>query len=165
MGPLALPLTIAGAGLSAVSNLYAGSEAEAQGKAQQQANEFEAQQLDVNAGQEIASSQRTAIEDRRQARLAQSTIRARAAASGGGADDPTVLNLEANAAGEGEYQALTDLYEGASRARGLRMQASADRFEGKQYALAGKRARSGSYFSAATSLFGGVGQGLMAKYG
>lgn len=105
----------------------------------------EARQLEAKAGTERAISQRQAMEERRQARLAASRGLAVAAASGGGADDPTVVNTLANIAGEGEYRALTALYNGEETARGDEAQAKARRKEAKNV----KRA---SYFKAANTI-------------
>jgi hypothetical protein len=60
----------------------------------------EAAQLDAMAGQDRASSQREAVEQRRQARLLQSRALAVGAATGG-AMDPTVVNTIADLEGEG----------------------------------------------------------------
>jgi len=105
----------------------------------------EAAQLEVQAGTERAISQRSAMEERRQARLVASRGVAVAAASGGGVDDPTVVNLLADIEGEGEYRALTALYNGEEEARGLEGQAKARRKEAKNV----KRA---SYFKAASTI-------------
>src|SRR3954470_23681372 len=53
--------------------------------------EFEANQLEVQAGQVVAASQRDVLDVQRVGRLAQSRARAVAAASGGGASAPTVI--------------------------------------------------------------------------
>ncbi len=64
------------------------------------------------AGETRATSQREAIEARRQARLASSRALAVSAASGAGAGDPDVINRIAELEGEGEYNALRAMYEG-----------------------------------------------------
>lgn len=126
-------------------------------RSQAKALKGQARQLDAQAGDARAVSQRDAIEQRRQARLVESRGLAVAAASGGGADDPTVVNLLANVAGEGEYRALTALYNGESDARGLESEADARRKEAKNV----KRA---SYFKAASSLLS-AGSSLQQRYG
>jgi len=105
----------------------------------QQAKEAksEAAQLDAASGQERASSQRDAMEQRRQATLVNSRALALAAASGGGASDPTVVNMMANTAGEGEYRALTSLYNGDQQARSYEAKAKGLRREGKNAKLQG----------------------------
>lgn len=69
-----------------------------------------------------AIGQRQAIEERRQARLVDSALQARA---GGGGLDQTVMELSADITGEGEYRALSALYEGEMGALGLEDQANA----------------------------------------
>lgn len=105
---------------------------------------FEADQLRVNAGQEVAAGQRGAIEARRQGVLTQSRAIATAAAGGGSIADPTVVNILARNAGEGVYRAGLSLYQGQERARQMRMQA-----EGKDYeasaALIGGDAQARAY--------------------
>ena len=117
----------------------------------------EADQLDEQAGRTRASSQRQAMEERRQARLVASRALAVAAASGGGADDPTVVNLIANTEGEGEYRALTALYNGNEDALGMEAQAKAKRREAKNVKTA-------SYLKAAGSIIG-AGSTLADRYG
>lgn len=76
------------------------------------AAEEEALEFERRAGESRATSQREAIEERRQARLAKSRTTAVAAASGGSATDPDIVNRIADIEGEGEYNFLRALYEG-----------------------------------------------------
>lgn len=61
-----------------------------------------------------AEAQREALTETRKARYAQSRARAVAAASGAGANDPTVENLINDIGDEGEYNKLAALYSGDS---------------------------------------------------
>lgn len=79
----------------------------------------DARQLRRLAGQDRATSQRAANEERRRARLLESRARAVAAKSGAGVSDPTVINLMADLSAEGEYRALTRMYEGETGAQSL----------------------------------------------
>lgn len=99
---------------------------------------YQADQMEIRAGQERAetarlateqraASQRDAIDQRRQGVLVASRARALAAASGGGVSDPTVTNILAGIDSEAEYRVLTALYRGESAAQGTE-------FEGKQRA-------------------------------
>ena len=128
--------------VSAFGSIFSGNAqskaAKAAAKNTKNAAKFEAAQYNQAAGQERASSQRAAIEARRQGRLKQSRAVAVAAASGAGASDPTVMNIIADLAGEGEYNALTALYNGEESARGLEMKAKAAMFQGKSDASAYK---------------------------
>lgn len=96
----------------------------------QQAAEFQAAQLRQNAGQAMASAQRRAFDVDRQSKYVASAALASAAASGGGASDPTVVNLIARNAGEFAYRKAVALYQGEDKARALNLQADAKEFEG-----------------------------------
>ena len=145
MGAAAIPLMVAGTALSAGSTILgANSEAKQYKSA--------AAQLDVQAGAERAMSQRDAFEQRRQARLLSSRGLAVAAASGAGADDPTVVNALADIEGEGEYRALTALYNGEEQARADESQAKAYRKAGKNAKLAGYLKAGGTILSAGATM-------------
>lgn len=118
-------LTIGSSVLSGLGQMQAGKAANANAK-------FQAGQMEQQAGQERASSQRDAIAQRRQSTIMQSNAQAAAAASGGGATDPTVLNITGNLAKEGEYNALSALFAGEERARGQELAATSTRMQGKQ---------------------------------
>lgn len=157
--PLMIPLMIAGTALSAASTI-SGAKAQSdseiaagdaqleQSFAQQRDLDFEADQLDNNAKQERATGQRNALEARRESRLAQSTLQARAASSGGGATDPTVLDLAAGLAGRGEYQSLLAMASGENAAVGLEEQARGNRITGESIVAGGQGARKASVLKA-----------------
>lgn len=146
---LALAASVGGSVLSGLGQIQAGRAANANAK-------FQAAQLEQQAGQERASAQREAIAQRRQATIAQSNAQAAAASSGGGATDPTVLNITGNLAKEGEYNALSALFEGEERARGLGLQATTARMEGKQ-------AKRQGMIGGISTIIGGAGS-AMSKY-
>ena len=89
--------------------------------------------------------------------MASSRALAIAAASGAGADDPTVVNAIADIEGEGEYRALTALYEGNVAGDDLERQAKARRREAKSV-------KKQSYFKAAGTILG-AGASLADRYG
>jgi hypothetical protein len=120
-------VAIAGAVISLLSSFQKGRQARADG-------EFQAAQQEQAAGQDRAAVQRQAIDQRRQARLANSRLQALAAGSG---NDPTVANLAADIADEGELRALTSLYQGEEHARGLEMGADSARIHGRNAQRAG----------------------------
>lgn len=148
MAQLAMIAGIAGGGLSALGTLAAGNSAE-------KAANFEASQLQRNAGLARAASQRAAIEERRKADLVSSRALAVAAASGGGTGG-NVENILGDIAAEGEYRTLTSLFEGEQQAQGLET-AAGRRWEGK----AAKRA---SRVQAVSTLLGSAGS-MYGKYG
>lgn len=128
------------------------------GIAANKAAKNEARQLEGQAVVERATSQRQAMEERRQARLLQSRSLAVAAASGGGADDPTVVNIMSDLEGEGEYRALTALYEGETEAQGLEAQARARRKEGKNAKIAGFINAGASLLDAGSTMYDRYGK-------
>lgn len=137
METLAIVAAVGGTALQTIGQIQAGNAAA-------KAANFEAKQMQIQAGQERATAQRTAAEEKRKARIVQSNLVARAAASGGGAFDPSVIDLSGDLAEEGLYRSNSALYAGEERARSLETGASLKRFEGQQ-------ARKASYFKAAST--------------
>lgn len=128
--------------------------------------DFQATQLETNAGQEIAASQRVAENEVRNTALINSAALARAAASGAGASDPTVINIMARTAGMGAYRANVALYQGEAQARADRIQASALRFQGDTALSDAETAQGASRMTAGATLFSGGAKAysLAAKY-
>lgn len=151
MAELALAATVIGGAVSAVGTLAAGGAAK-------DAGYFKAAQ-EEQAGQESrAASQRASLEQRRQAGLALSKVQAGAAASGAGASDPGILKIAGDIAGRGEYQALTEMYKGENRGRGLEDQAMGDR-------MSGDAAQEGSYYKAAGTALDTIGKATLLSKG
>lgn len=100
----------------------------------QRAASYQSQQLRTEAGQDEASAERQSFLVGRQTQLVTSRALAVAAASGGGASDPTVVNMIARDAGQGAYQQAVALYQGQDRARLLMAQAAAKDYQGKEEA-------------------------------
>ena len=119
---------------------------------------FRAAQLDRNAKSAEAVAQREAMQAKREARYLASRAQALAASSGGGGSDPTVVNLIAQIEEEGEYNALTALFNGQQRADAMRTSAAVERSEGRSARRAGRT-------GAATSILSGVSDFGMARYG
>ena len=157
-------LTVMGSFMSASGSLAAGRAARTAGAQQQAASEFESAQLEQQAGQAIAASQRVAADRAREGRLVQSRALAVAAASGGSASDPTVMRIIANINGEATYRQALALYQGDDKARQLLMGADAKRFEGAVAAQSGKAKQSAYRMAAAGSALAGAGS-LYTKYG
>jgi len=148
--------SVVGTVLSAKGNVDAGNAAARRGKAEQKLAEYQAAQLEQNAGQEIASGQRDAEAQLLQSRLLQSRALAVAAASGGGALDPNVLKIIGGIAGEGQQAADTTRYNAKESARGMRDQASATRYSGYQAAEAGRIAKKTGRAQAITTMLSGA---------
>lgn len=143
---------VGGALLGGLSHLQFGLQA-------QQAAEFQAAQLRQNAGQAQASSQRTAMDVDKQAAYTASAALATAAASGGGASDPTVVNLIAKNAGEFAYRKAVALYGGDERARLDNLQAAAKEYEGANVRRNSTTVAAGQLFGADTTLIKGMAKG------
>lgn len=157
---------VAGTAMSAYGQTQAGAAAKAQGAAQQVASNYTAAQLDQQATAVRGQTSAQVSDNARQTQLIQSTVRARAAASGGGATDPGVVTLESGIAGRGEYNNLALLYSGEEKAQGLNTQANVTRYTGQEQFDAGINNRTaantkaiGSIFSGASSLYGKYGVG------
>lgn len=168
MAQLAAGIQAIGTIVSAGGQLNAGRAAATAGRAQQQALDYQAAALDQQAGQERASSQRRAMDERRRAEIAMSRGQAVAAASGAGALDESVVNTLSDIAGEGEYNALSALFTGEERARGLEGEAGLRRYQGAEAARQGEVAKQ-AYRTAAIATvlsgFGRAGSSLASKYG
>jgi len=134
MAKLASPLTLVAGVTTVLGKISSGSQSRAFGKAQQAHNE-------IAANQAIATSQRSALEERRQAELLASRA---LAVAGGSAGDPTVMRVISDIEGEGAYRANVELYGGEEKARILKT-------EGAIAAARGKAKASKSYLEAGTS--------------
>lgn len=93
---------------------------------------YDAANLKIQGGQEQASGQRAAIEQSRRAGLMRSAAIAEAGGTGGGALDPTVLDIMGQIGEKGQYNYDTALYEGNAKANIDTNQATLDIFQGKQ---------------------------------
>ena len=122
-----------------------------------QEKDYEAAQLDQNAKAEVAAATRKMQLERRDTDIAESRVR-NLAAAGGGALDPSVVNILGDLESEGTTNIQNTLYNANSAAHGMESQAIASRFSGKNSLTAGG-------ISAVGSLFKGIGQSMSGKYG
>lgn len=134
--------------------------------------EVQAKAQEQEAGQSRASAQRAAIEERRRAGVVGGAAKARIAASGGALDSPDLVNTVAGIYEGGEYSALTSLYEGEDRARGLETAANISRAQGQGALYAGrtenalrKAEAQQAYVQAAGSLLSMSGSAYRQTYG
>jgi hypothetical protein len=149
-------LTTASTAVQAGATIAGGRIAETAGAYTRQASEFTARQHELQAGESRAAAQRMAADKRRESRLVQSQLVARAAASGGAVDDPSVVTTAGQVAQRGEYEALTEMYKGENRARGLEDAAYAARRQGEAAEYEGKAKKKASYLSALGTIIGGA---------
>lgn len=159
-------LTGLGAGMEYAGNNQAAANSRTFAARQAAAFQFKQQQDTVNAGQAIAAGQMDAAEQKRQGQLIQSRAQALAAASGGGAVDPSVVHIISHNAGEIALRANIALYKGEEQARMLRMQAASEGYNaslaieaGENKAQAYEMAGRSAIFKGASSLFNKYGYG------
>ena len=149
-------MSAGGSFAAALSQIQYGLEA-------QKAAKFQADQMRINAGQAQAGAQRDAWSIQREAEYTASRALAVAAASGGGASDPTVVNLMARNADEMAYRRQLALYEGDEAARGMRMGAAAKEYSGANARRAANEAAVGSVYGAGSSLLKGYAKDLSLR--
>lgn len=121
---LAPALQIGSTVLSAGSQLARGAAAQAIGARRKAAADFEAEQLEQEAQTSQGIGMVNAANQQRQTSLVTSMALARAAASGAGASDPTVMKIISQTAGEGAYRQALAMYEGEAQARLDRLRAA-----------------------------------------
>ncbi|CAB5220640.1 hypothetical protein UFOVP241_11 [uncultured Caudovirales phage] len=160
-------LNSVGTGIEAAGSVIGGLSHIEFGQQAQQAADFQAAQLRQNAGQAQATAQHAAYDVDRQAQYTASTALATAAASGGGASDPTVVNLIARNAGEFAYRKAVALYQGDDKARLMNLQADAKEFEGANTKANSDLVGTTQMFAAGTSILKGSARdgSLLQRFG
>jgi len=134
--------SLAGTAVSAAGTLAAGK--------QEQANaNYQAQQLEIRANEEMAAGQREGFELERRKKLALSSLQNKAAGGGFSATDKTALDLTGDIEEYGTLQQQMATYGGASRKRGNEALATGAR-------VAGNAAVIGSRYTAAGTIAGGI---------
>lgn len=128
-----------------------------QGKAGSAEKNFEANQLDQDAQQKVAAGTAEMQIEGRNTDLAVSKARNNAAA-GGGSLDPSVVNILGDLEKQGGRNEANTLYNAQSGAASEENQATADRFQAKNYGTAGD-------IGAVAGLFSGLTKSMSAKYG
>jgi hypothetical protein len=121
------------------------------GKSQQAGLDSAAAELQQEAGQSVASGIQGAIQDRRRAAYVASDARARTAAGGFATTGTSAIANVGQIRGEGEYRALTSLYQGEDRASELDFRGGQMRTEGSNAVRAGWLAGMSNVLSVAGS--------------
>jgi hypothetical protein len=160
----AMALSGIGSAISAASTLAGGSYAATAAQMKQQAANYQAAQLQQNAGGEIAAAQRQAFDVNQKTNLARSSAVANAAASGINAGAGSAVTNQSGIVQRGQYLSAMDLWGGENRATGLMNQAQGLQYTGAMDALAGEEARRAADVSALGTLAGG-GASLLRMYG
>lgn len=175
---IGIAMTVISTALTVYSQQQQGELAKAQGdanlvaaKEQQNAADNQAAQLNIQAGQERAAAQQSAANKLYEMKVVQSRAAAIAGASGGTTTDPGVVGIQGELGTRGEYNALSDLYTGESRASAEEYQANLAKITGQQQLAAGQFSQQGGSFRAglanvqsAGTIIGAVGS-LYGKYG
>lgn len=147
MGATAL---IAGTALS-VGGKIAG------GYATRNAMDASAAELQQEAGQSVASGIQGAIQDRRRAAYVASNAQARIAGAGLTTTGTSAQEVIGQIKGEGEYKALTSLYQGYDRSSELNFRAGQMRTEGSNAITAGWLSGMSSVLSGGSSFYDKIG--------
>lgn len=138
--------TVGGTAISAIG-------ADNQGKAAKTEADYEANQLNQNADNQMASAEQREVAQNLQTKYVLSTAQARAAAGGAAATDPTVTTNMMTIAGQGQFRALTDLYQGQAAAQADTTKATADIFGGQQGQASGQTKMYSTILGGASSLY------------
>ena len=125
-----------------------------------------AKQLRRRAGRARALSQLDALDIKRRIEFIQSALTARAAASGGGAADPTVQDIAGDIAEEGRFRELLALSQGEFAAADFLTAAGLREFEAREARKAGRVSRRFARGAAIGTLLESVdAETLFAKFG
>jgi hypothetical protein len=157
-------LNAAGSVLQAQGTLAGGSYAKQAGDMQQVEANYQADQITQNASQAIASSQRQSLDTAMKTKLAISTARANAGASGVNAAVGSPAEAVGQLAQRGSYLAAMDMFNGKSTATGLLNQAAGVRYSGQIAELSGEEQQDASKLAALGTLAGSAGS-MMKQYG
>jgi hypothetical protein len=153
-----------GAVLNAYGKWLSGKVARAQGDLQRAGARIQADEMRQAAKQALAAGQQNALEELRQARLAQSRALVMSAAGGGSSADPTIVNIISSIAEEGSRRAGVHMQNARQEAGSIRMDALTTEFGGANAAAAGRTAQAGHNLGASTTLLR-EGVSLYSKYG
>lgn len=159
-----LALTAVGAGASAASTIAGGNFAKQAGQMQQQAANFEADQLEQNATSERGAAALSAYDQRRKADLVASSAQARGAASGVDVGSGSPLSDITEIEKRGTYNAAMDLWRGENAATGDINKAKGLRYSGDLSAMGGDAAQQGAMLTALGTI-GGAGGSMLKTYG
>lgn len=157
-------LSLAGGLIELMGQREGARAAKAGGERKQLAAEFNAWNLDRQAGIATAIAQRNAEEEIRQGDVAASRALAVAAASGAGASDPTIAKILADTKGMAAYRASVALYEGDEQARQFRIAGISERLGGVG-AVEDANAQVKAYRLKSMGTIARTGVSLYTKYG
>lgn len=156
------PISAALMGGSVIGQAYGAHRA---GHEQSRAASRQADQYRAKGIAELALSQRRANEERRQAKLLQSSALARGGMSDGAGLGKSFQEIYAGIGERGEYNALSQLYEGRAKKQDLDYTAELTTYKGRQARRAGNMKAFMTVLDAASSMAtmgatGGMGGGM-----
>lgn len=158
MAMLPLILTVASTAFSVMGAIQQGNAAEANAKAQEQAQNYNAK---VSENQAIAVNQQTAAREdaeRRQRRIQLGNARASISQSGL-TDTGSILDMFDQSAIDSELNVLNSRYEGNLQAKGFQEQATLDRYGASVSRMNAKQASSAKWINAGSALISGASSG------
>lgn len=155
-----MPSVTVPAALMAVSTIGGAASSIMSSQSQASALKASAASERIAGGQALASSQRDALTEQQKATLVGSSATAQLAAGGGGAADPTSINILANIKGQGNYNALSALYEGQEKNRQYQTQANTDTTQASDALKAGWINAFGTILKGGTSMYDKYGAGM-----
>jgi hypothetical protein len=164
MATVAMYTAAAGAAVSTYGAIKQGQAANAQAKAQADAQEYNAQVQRNNADTALAQANSAEERQRREFGQLQGQAIAGIAQSGTGFGGSNADVLKQNAINN-ELDALTIRYGGQTQSQGLMAQSELDRFNANASRQAGKDAMTAGYINAGASLLNGASNysGMKAK--
>ena len=136
------------------------------GKAAEQAGNLKAAQYAKAAKASAAVGTRKSAEIRRQGAGMQSDAAAAMAASGGVTDDAGAIQTMADIEQVTDYNALSAIFEGGTKAQEQQFAGSLSKWEGKEAKRASKREAVSTVISSASKAYGmgGGGAGFTSKF-
>ena len=132
---LAPVLSAVGSVVGFMGSIASANAMQAEAQAAQQQAQYKAKIDQIQGQQQVAAAQRKSQDQKLQTQYAESRLQALAAGGGGGADDPTIIKLGQDIAGQGEYNALSSLYTGQSAQWAYNTQSGLDIYQGNLEAM------------------------------
>jgi hypothetical protein len=160
---LIIPLLFAGTAVGTIGAIQAGRAAKAQGQAEQDILNFNAQQKIKEAEEQRAAAAEEAAKFAKEGKRLRGTQRVAIARAGVLASEGTPALLLEETAQELEADRMAILKQGFLQAEFAESQAFGLRFQGKSAAARGKAAKRGSLLAAGGTLLTGLGSAGLAK--
>ncbi|WP_370373784.1 hypothetical protein [Henriciella pelagia] len=162
--PVSMTVMAAGTALSAYGKFEEGQQANKAGKYNRDVAYREAEQLDIQAEQEIAVASHRAQDIARRAKELMGTQRAAASAGGQASTDATSVALQQEAVKTSSLDQVMEMALAEERAQQIRYQGSVRRSEGDHARYVGKQRQRAAMISAGTTLLKG-GASWYDKFG